>query len=143
MMPYQAFHAAAHRARNDIDVLRSRFNVSFEQAANRLTMLQRPGMLGVPFFMLEVDHAGFKESVGVDLQRPEGQAIVRELAAQALLRVAELLERVGVHGPAVALVLDGPPAHVAFSFVRELEARVGELEAALKAILDEKISAKR
>jgi predicted transcriptional regulator len=39
-------------------VLRARFGVSFEQAANRLTMLQRPGASGVPFFMLEVDHAG-------------------------------------------------------------------------------------
>lgn len=58
MMPYQAFHAAALRARYDVDVLRSRFGVSFEQAANRLTMLQRPGAAGVPFFMLEVDNAG-------------------------------------------------------------------------------------
>ena len=58
MMPYPAFHAAAVRARYDIDVLRSRFGVSFEQAANRLTMLQRPGAPGVPFFMLEVDNAG-------------------------------------------------------------------------------------
>ncbi|AZO09651.1 helix-turn-helix domain-containing protein [Mesorhizobium sp. M3A.F.Ca.ET.080.04.2.1] len=58
MMPYQAFHAAAVRARYDIDVLRSRFGVSFEQAANRLTMLQRPALSGVPFFMLEVDNAG-------------------------------------------------------------------------------------
>ncbi|HWK67684.1 MAG TPA: XRE family transcriptional regulator [Rhizobiaceae bacterium] len=58
MMPYQAFQSAALRARYDIDVLRSRFGVSFEQAANRLTMLQRPGVSGVPFFMLEVDNAG-------------------------------------------------------------------------------------
>lgn len=58
MMPYQVFHAAAQRARYDIDVLRSRFGVSFEQAANRLTMLQRAGASGVPFFMLEVDNAG-------------------------------------------------------------------------------------
>lgn len=58
MMPYAAFHAAAVRARYDIDVLRARFSVSFEQAANRLTMLQRQGAGGVPFFMLEVDVAG-------------------------------------------------------------------------------------
>ena len=58
MMPYGAFQAAAARARYDIDVLRSRFHVSYEQAANRLTMLQRPGASGVPFFMLEVDNAG-------------------------------------------------------------------------------------
>lgn len=60
MMPYQAFQAAALRARYDIDVLKSRFGVSFEQAANRLTMLQRPGASGVPFFMLEVDNAGHR-----------------------------------------------------------------------------------
>ncbi len=60
MMPYGAFHAAAQRARYDIDVLRSRFGVSFEQAANRLTMLQRTGAAGVPFFMLEVDNAGHR-----------------------------------------------------------------------------------
>ncbi len=58
MMPYGAFQAAAQRARYDVDVLRSRFHVSYEQAANRLTMLQRPGATGVPFFMLEVDNAG-------------------------------------------------------------------------------------
>jgi predicted transcriptional regulator/DNA-binding XRE family transcriptional regulator len=60
MMPYQAFQAAAVRARYDIDVLKSRFGVSFEQAANRLTMLQRPSAPGVPFFMLEVDNAGHR-----------------------------------------------------------------------------------
>ncbi len=58
MMPYQAFLSAAQRARYDIDVLRSRFGVSFEQAANRLTTLQRTGTAGIPFFMLEVDNAG-------------------------------------------------------------------------------------
>jgi predicted transcriptional regulator/DNA-binding XRE family transcriptional regulator len=58
MMPYAPFLSAAQRARYDIDVLRSRFGVSFEQAANRLTMLRRAGAAGVPFFMLEVDNAG-------------------------------------------------------------------------------------
>jgi predicted transcriptional regulator len=58
VMPYDDFHAAAVRARYDIDVLRSRFSVSFEQVINRLTMLQRPGKPGIPFFMLEIDHAG-------------------------------------------------------------------------------------
>ncbi|MDO9418288.1 helix-turn-helix domain-containing protein [Pararhizobium sp.] len=60
MMPYGAFQSAAIRAKYDIDLLRSRFNVSFEQAANRLTTLQRPGSLGVPFFMLEIDNAGHR-----------------------------------------------------------------------------------
>ncbi|MEI2297944.1 helix-turn-helix domain-containing protein [Ensifer sp. MJa1] len=60
MMPYAAFLAAAQRARYDIDVLRARFQVSFEQAANRLTMLQRPGAQGVPFFLMEIDNAGHR-----------------------------------------------------------------------------------
>jgi predicted transcriptional regulator/DNA-binding XRE family transcriptional regulator len=60
MMPYRPFLAAAVRARYDIDVLRSRFGVSFEQVANRLTTLQRQGAAGVPFFMLEIDNAGHK-----------------------------------------------------------------------------------
>ena len=60
MMPYDAFLGAAQRARYDIDVLRSRFGVSFEQAANRLTMLSRTGAAGVPFFMMEVDSAGHR-----------------------------------------------------------------------------------
>jgi XRE family transcriptional regulator, fatty acid utilization regulator len=58
MMPYQTFLSAAQRAKYDLDVLRSRFSVSFEQAANRLTTLSRNGASGVPFFMLEIDHAG-------------------------------------------------------------------------------------
>lgn len=60
MMPYEAFCTAAQRARFDIDVLRSRFSVSYEQAANRLTMLQRPGRSAIPFFMLEIDNAGHR-----------------------------------------------------------------------------------
>jgi predicted transcriptional regulator/DNA-binding XRE family transcriptional regulator len=58
MMPYERFLQVATRARYDIDVLKSRFGVSFEQAANRLTMLQRRGAAGIPFFMAEMDQAG-------------------------------------------------------------------------------------
>ncbi|KEQ09385.1 MULTISPECIES: helix-turn-helix domain-containing protein [Pseudorhizobium] len=58
MMPYGAFLTAAQRVRYDVDVLRSRFDVSFEQAANRLTTLARPGAAGIPWFLLELDHAG-------------------------------------------------------------------------------------
>ncbi|GGE17375.1 Cro/Cl family transcriptional regulator [Aureimonas endophytica] len=57
-MPYEPFLRAAREARCDIDVLRSRFRVSFAQAAERLTTLARPGAAGVPFFLLEIDHAG-------------------------------------------------------------------------------------
>ena len=58
MMPYGAYLAAAQRARYDIDILRGRFNVSFEQAANRLVTLARPGTSGIPFFLMEIDSAG-------------------------------------------------------------------------------------
>jgi len=58
MMPYGDFLSAAQRSRHDLDVLRSRFDVSFEQAANRLTSLARPGAAGIPFFFVELDHAG-------------------------------------------------------------------------------------
>ncbi|MDZ5699604.1 helix-turn-helix domain-containing protein [Chelativorans sp. M5D2P16] len=58
MMPYQAFLAAAERARYDIGVLAARFRVSFEQAASRLVTLAREGTSAVPFFLLEVDNAG-------------------------------------------------------------------------------------
>ncbi|KAB0571008.1 MULTISPECIES: helix-turn-helix domain-containing protein [Brucella] len=58
MMPYRQFRDAAVRARYDIDVLRSRFGVSFQQAASRLTTLQRQGNSALPFFLMEIDHAG-------------------------------------------------------------------------------------
>jgi XRE family transcriptional regulator, fatty acid utilization regulator len=58
LMPYAAFHEAAERAGYDIELVRSRFGVSFEQACHRLTTLSRPGARGVPFFMLRVDSAG-------------------------------------------------------------------------------------
>lgn len=58
MMPYTGFLAAAQRAKYDIDVLSARFQVSFEQAASRLVTLQRPGAAGLPFFLIEIDHAG-------------------------------------------------------------------------------------
>jgi predicted transcriptional regulator/DNA-binding XRE family transcriptional regulator len=58
MLPYDAFLAAAQKALYDVSLLCARFNVSFEQAASRLTSLQRPGASGIPFFLLEIDIAG-------------------------------------------------------------------------------------
>jgi predicted transcriptional regulator len=58
MMPYGAYLSAAQRAQYDLSLLCARFRVSFEQAANRLTSLQRPGMAAIPFFLLEIDIAG-------------------------------------------------------------------------------------
>jgi len=58
LMPYQAFHDAAEKTAYDIELIRARFGVSFEQACHRLTTLARPGQRGVPFFMVRVDSAG-------------------------------------------------------------------------------------
>ena len=58
VMPYVAFHAAARELRHDIEHLAARFGVSYEQACQRLSSLQRPGLRGVPFFFLRVDPAG-------------------------------------------------------------------------------------
>jgi predicted transcriptional regulator len=58
VMPYTRFRAAAREYRHDIDRLRQRFGTSFEQACHRLSTLQRPGALGIPFFFCRVDMAG-------------------------------------------------------------------------------------
>lgn len=58
LMPYDRFLEGARQVRYDIDVLRRRFDASFEQVCHRLTTLQRPGAKGVPFFLIRVDSAG-------------------------------------------------------------------------------------
>jgi predicted transcriptional regulator len=58
MMPYDRFIDAARTTRHDIDVLQSRFGVSFEQVCHRLTTLRRPGSEGIPFHLIRVDIAG-------------------------------------------------------------------------------------
>jgi predicted transcriptional regulator/transcriptional regulator with XRE-family HTH domain len=58
LMPYDAFLASAQSLRHDMEAVAARFGVSFEQACNRLSTLQRPGARGVPFFFLRVDPAG-------------------------------------------------------------------------------------
>jgi predicted transcriptional regulator/transcriptional regulator with XRE-family HTH domain len=58
IMPYEAFHAAVEKMSYDIELVRARFGVSYEQACHRLTTLARPGSRGTPFFMIRVDAAG-------------------------------------------------------------------------------------
>lgn len=58
LMPYRAFHAAAHELRHDLERLADRFGASIEQVAHRLSTLQRPGLKGIPFFFVRVDQAG-------------------------------------------------------------------------------------
>jgi predicted transcriptional regulator len=61
-MPYAPFLTAARELRHEVEALAARFGVSFEQAAHRLSTMQRPGeggaARGVPFFFLRVDPAG-------------------------------------------------------------------------------------
>jgi predicted transcriptional regulator/transcriptional regulator with XRE-family HTH domain len=58
MTPYEPFLAAMEASGYDIERVRSRFGISYEQAAQRLTTLSRPGSRGVPFFMMRLDAAG-------------------------------------------------------------------------------------
>src|SRR4029079_13274406 len=58
VMPYQMFRDAAKKVRYDVDILRNRFGVSFEQVCHRLTTLRRPGAEGVPMHFIRVDIAG-------------------------------------------------------------------------------------
>ncbi len=58
LLPYQAFAAAALELRHDLERLQSRFQVSVEQVAHRLSNLQRPGLRGTPFYFVRVDMAG-------------------------------------------------------------------------------------
>ena len=57
-MPYSRFARAAEQRKYDIEALCGLFGVSFEQAAHRLTTLQRPGDNGLGFFFIRVDEAG-------------------------------------------------------------------------------------
>ncbi|MET0338667.1 MAG: short-chain fatty acyl-CoA regulator family protein [Caulobacter sp.] len=58
MTPYAPFLEAMESSGYDIERVRARFGISFEQAAQRLTTLGRSGSRGVPFFMVRVDAAG-------------------------------------------------------------------------------------
>ena len=58
LLPYVAFAEAAREMRHDLDRLALHFGASREQIAHRLSMLQRPGKRGVPFFFVRVDRAG-------------------------------------------------------------------------------------
>jgi len=58
LMPYDLFLGATRSLRHDMEAVAGRFGVSFEQACNRLSTLQRSGARGVPFFFLRVDPAG-------------------------------------------------------------------------------------
>jgi len=58
VLPYRAFLREAESLRYDVDLLADRFGVSYETVCHRLSTLQRPEALGVPFFFVRVDRAG-------------------------------------------------------------------------------------
>jgi predicted transcriptional regulator len=58
IMPYRPFLEACQQTRYDIDRLARRFGASFEQVCHRMTTLQRPGALGIPFHLVRTDIAG-------------------------------------------------------------------------------------
>lgn len=118
MMPYGPFLAAAQRARFDIDVLRARFNVSFEQAANRLVTLARPGSTAVPFFLMETDNAGhrFRKSGAKGFPQASFGGLCPRLnihatfaqPGQVLVETVEMPD--GMAYLAIARTLEGPQA---------------------------------
>ena len=58
LMPYAPVLATAEALRYDVDAIAARFGVSWEQAAHRLSTLQRVGARGIPFFFIRADPAG-------------------------------------------------------------------------------------
>ncbi|AEI93338.1 MULTISPECIES: helix-turn-helix domain-containing protein [Roseobacter] len=58
LMPYDEVLRVAQTTDYDIDRIATTFGVSFEQACQRLTTLQRKGAQGVPFFFLRTDTSG-------------------------------------------------------------------------------------
>lgn len=58
VLPYTEFVHAAKEQRHDIEKLAFQFDASTEQVCHRLSMLQRPGEKGIPFYFLRIDQAG-------------------------------------------------------------------------------------
>ncbi|MEO9864324.1 MAG: short-chain fatty acyl-CoA regulator family protein [Yoonia sp.] len=58
VLPYSEFAQAAKDQRHDVEKLAFQFDASAEQVCHRLSMLQRPGEKGIPFYFLRIDQAG-------------------------------------------------------------------------------------
>lgn len=58
VLPYERFLADAEASAYDIDFLRHGYTASFEQVAQRLVTMRRPGAEGIPFGFLRSDPAG-------------------------------------------------------------------------------------
>lgn len=110
LMPYGRFLRACDQSGYDIAILQRRFGVSFEQAAHRLTTLQRVGQRGLPFFMARLDRSGqfskrYSGASGATWLESEGSCPLWN-AHQAFERRGQLsVQNVRVDGA------DGGPAH--------------------------------
>ena len=58
LMPYADFHRECIKQKYDLELLQNTFATTFEQIAHRVTCLQDPKLLGIPFHFLRVDIAG-------------------------------------------------------------------------------------
>jgi len=58
LMPYKLFHSECMKNKYDLELLQNTFATTFEQIAHRVTSLQNPKLLGIPFHFLRVDIAG-------------------------------------------------------------------------------------
>lgn len=119
LMPYAPFLAAARELRHDIEALAARFGVSFEQAAQRLSTLQRDGARGVPFFFLRADPAGNVgkrfSAAGFPFARFGGScprwAVHEAFATPGRIRVQVARLPDGATFLTIARTVQGPAAH--------------------------------
>jgi predicted transcriptional regulator/transcriptional regulator with XRE-family HTH domain len=58
LLPYDDFLKAAAQTRHDIQLLSNRLDASIETVCHRLSTLQRPGAMGLPFYFVKIDRAG-------------------------------------------------------------------------------------
>jgi len=58
VLPYSRFAHAARDQRHDLEKLAFQFDASIGQVCHRLSMLQRGGEKGIPFYFLRIDQAG-------------------------------------------------------------------------------------
>lgn len=58
LLPYDDFLKSAAACRYDIQLLSNRHDASIETICHRLSTLQRPGAMGLPFYFVKIDRAG-------------------------------------------------------------------------------------
>lgn len=58
LMPYEDFLKTAKAHKYDVELIGHRFRTSYEQVAQRLTSMRRPGLEGIPLHLIRVDIAG-------------------------------------------------------------------------------------